>query len=139
MGKSNTALRILLLVFCVANVIWGIVGLMGGEAAVKAAAWFYGANVTLTPQISYIIRMLGAFVLIAGLLGGVAALDPVKNKAIISCIIILLVLRVLQRIIFAKEIFEAFGITNARNLSNIIFFLAIAIALYLLRPKAEKA
>lgn len=139
MGKSNTVLRILLLVFCVANVIWGIVGLMGGETAVKAAAWFYGANVTLTPQISYVIRMLGAFVLVLGILGGVAALDPARNKAIINCIVILLVLRVLQRIFLAKEIFEAFGITNARNMSNIIIFLAIALAIYLLSLKAKKA
>lgn len=139
MGKSYLWLRVLLVMFCIGNVVLGLTALLAGGLAVKAAALFYGANVALNPQVNYVIRMLGAFVFTMGVLGGVAAYNPVKNKAIINVIILLLVIRVLQRIILAKEIFETFGISSGRNLSNIIIFLAIALALFLLRPKSDKA
>ncbi|MEW6009341.1 MAG: hypothetical protein AB1629_06890 [Candidatus Omnitrophota bacterium] len=137
MGKSYLWLRVLLVMFCIGNIVLGLMALLAGGLAVKAAALFYGANVALNPQINYIIRMLGAFVFTMGVLGGIAAYEPVKNKAVINVIILLLAIRVLQRLIFAKEIFETFGISSSRNLSNIIFFIAIALALFMLRPKSD--
>lgn len=135
------ALRILLAVVVVGHLVLGGLALYSppedlANAVVELA---YGASVTLTPQLRHVIRMLGAFMIAVGVLAGFALIDPVRNRAIIDGLVVLLLIRVGQRILLADEIEGAFGVSVSRLWGQSAFFLVLAIALFVLRPKPKAA
>ena len=132
------ALRIVLAIVCAAHLILGVIGFVSiPEVLTWAAGAFYGASVTLTPQLQHVTRILGAFMLAIGILAACAFRDPWKNRAIIDGIAVLQLLRVSQRLLFAREIQEAFGVSSGRLYLQTAFFLALALVLFLLRPQPE--
>ena len=135
MKDSYFLLRLFLTIFCIANLVLGAIGFFANEESVEAIASLYGASVIVGPQLVHVARILGAFVFVMGILALFAIVEPVKNKRIIDGVVILLILRVAQRVIFAQQIHEAFGIAAKRNLINAGFFLVIALILFLLKPK----
>ena len=133
-----SALRIILAIICVAHLVLGMCALVApADALAKVAAASYGASLDITPQMHHVIRILGAFMVAVGVMAGMAAYQPGKHRGIIVGIVLLLVIRVAQRLIFHDEIQTHFGLSNARIWSQAIFFLATAAALLLLRPKAD--
>lgn len=92
-------------------------------------AAYYGAQVDWTAQFLYILKPLGAYMLVMGGLAAAAALKPLANRAIVYGFAALFILRALQRVIFAGELIDAFGIPPARNIGNVIFFLGLAAVL----------
>lgn len=98
---------------------------------------FYQASVSVTPQLQHIVEMFGVYMFTVGILSIFALWDPVKNKSIINGIIILLVLRVIQRITFADQAWEVFQISSEWYWAQTILFFIIALVLFLLKPKAE--
>jgi hypothetical protein len=90
----------------------------------------YGAQVDWTPQFVYILRPLGAFMLVMGFLAVVAARKPLENEGIVYCFSALFVIRALQRLIFREDIHAAFAIPSGRNMGAMLFFLTLAAALF---------
>jgi len=121
-------LQALLWMICAAHVIIGL-GLNFVPGFAPQLAGLYGATVEWTPQFSYILKPLGAFMLTVGLLAGVAATDPVRYAAIVYGVATLLVLRSAQRILFSDEIFRAFKIAPARNVTFLVMFLTLTVVL----------
>ena len=106
----------------------------------EAIAAGYGADVDWTPQFRYIIKPLGAFMIILGVLAAVAARDPRRYAAVVLGFASLFALRALQRAIFATEITSAFAISPGRNTLNLVVFVIQAAVLYLLwRTTRERA
>jgi hypothetical protein len=95
----------------------------------EVMAGVYGAQVEWTPELSYILKPLGAFMLALGLMAGIAARDPAGNKAIVYGFALLFVLRALQRVVFHGEIESAFAITMGRDLAMAALFAVMAAAL----------
>ena len=92
-----------------------------------------------TPQFTYILKPLGAFMLTVGLLAGIAAADPVRHAAVVYAVAVLFVIRSAQRVVFADETLRAFGITLARDVAVASFFLALALALVVLGRRISTA
>lgn len=141
MDKSakNVIFRLVLASVALAHMIIGIVACIPGVSVENLAKMFYKASVSFNPQLQHIAQMFGAYMLAVGILTIFALLNPVKNKAITNGIIILLVFRVLQRLVFAKQAWEIFQIPSGWYWAQTIFFFAIATALFLLRPKGESS
>ena len=76
--------------------------------------------------------------LVLGLVGIAAALDPLRYRVLVYGFVILLVIRVLQRVIFRGDIEQYFSLSAGRNLANAGFFLAIAIVLFVLLLLSSK-
>lgn len=128
-------LKIVLAVVCLAHLALGALGFVAGANAVtEGVAATYGATLTLTPQLQHVLRILGAFMLAIGVLSAYAWRDPVKHRAIINGIIVLLLLRVAQRLLFAQEVHEAFALSYGRLWGQTAFFGALAALLFFLRP-----
>jgi len=124
-------LQALLGFVCAAHVVIGLgVNLAPGFPPIVAG--LYGATVDWTPQFTYILKPLGAFMLTVGLLAGIAATDPARHTAIVYAVAVLFVIRSAQRVFFAGETLRAFGITLARDAAVASFFLALAVTLVLL-------
>ena len=92
----------------------------------------YGATVDWTPQFTYILHPLGAFMIVLGLLAGAAAREPERYEGVILGFVVLFVIRALHRLVYGGVLTQAFGISGSRNTANMIVFLAQAILLFLL-------
>lgn len=136
-GTSFKTLQVFLWMICAFHVIVGAgINLSSGIPAAMAS--YYGAQVDWTPQFVYILKPLGAFMLVLGMLSAVAALDPLRNKMIVYGFVTLFAIRALQRIVFGGEIYDAFAIASGRNIGNAVFFILMALALFTLHRFVEK-
>ena len=108
-------------------------------ASLPFLATLYGAEVNFTPEFSYILRPLGAFMFVLGLIAAVAARNPLLYRPVIYGFVILFVIRSGQRLVFGEEIAEIFAIDGARNLLSMLLFLALAVAIVGLERAASRA
>ena len=136
MKQSYLPLKFVLGLVAVSHIVIGLIGVIP-QIPVNVAVLFYGAALTLNPQIEHILQMFGAYMLTVGFLGAFAVRDPVKNKSIIYGVSFLLFLRVLQRILFAGQAYAVFGISPTYYWVQTAVFFALAVCLILLRPKAD--
>lgn len=139
MNKSSamTVFKIALACVAIAHLIIGLVAILPGIPKTTLAEVFYKASIVANPQIDHIVQMFGAYMLTVGILAFFALKDPVKNAAITNGVIILLGIRVLQRILFAQEAGDIFGIPSGWYWTQTISFAVIAVALFCLKPKSE--
>jgi hypothetical protein len=111
----------------------------------QAVARGYGATVNWTPQFVTILKPLGAFMIILGVVATFAARDPVRYAGVVYGFIALFALRALQRLVFAGDITQAFDIAPGRNMANVIIFVGQSALLFALwhaatrRPAAAHA
>ena len=134
--NRETALRILLALIGLAHLALGAISnLAPPETLVRVVSAVYGATIEMTPQLHHVIRILGVFMIGVGVLAFLASRDPRRNQAIVTGIIVILVLRVFQRILLGREIIETFDIAPASIWIQAAFFLATAAALIALRPR----
>ena len=133
-------LRIVLGIICFFHLLLGVLafaGLPGQVGSTVAAA--YGASIStvdVNPQLQHVIRMLGAYMIAIGVLAALSVLDPFKNRIAIDVLILLFLERVVQRILFATEIRNAFNMTPGRLWFQTGFFLIFPIVLFILRPRS---
>ena len=138
--NKDMAFKVLLALVAFAHLVLGLIAnLASPEMLVKVMLAFYGASVEVTVQSHHVIRIIGAFMIGIAVMAFLACRDPQRNQAIVMGIITVLVLRVIQRIVFAQEITGAFHIPAGRVWLQVAFFLLTAIALFVLRPKDASA
>ena len=119
------------------HLLIGILGLVSGEMAARVGAAVYGAHVEVTPQFSYMAKYLGAYVIAFGVMMLLLASDPVKYRKLVYVAVLLAVVRILSRLIFASELQAAFGIGMNRSLMTIAAVAVLNIGLVLLMPKQD--
>jgi heme A synthase len=127
-------LQIALWVTCVFHVFVGLslnldIGLKEWVGSV-----LYSAQVDWSqPQFVYILKPMGAFMFILGIMAAIAARDPLHNKWIVYSFALLWLIRTLQRILFISEIQNAFQIPMGGLVSGTVFvFLSGALLVVLL-------
>ena len=98
----------------------------------------YGATVDWTPQFVYILRPLGAFMIILGILAAVAARQPGRYPAVIMGFVILFAIRALHRLFYSDVLASAFGISRSRSMVNMAVFALQAVVLLLLWRAARE-
>jgi hypothetical protein len=136
--KSNSikCLQAVLWMVCASHIILGA-GLVLIPGMAPFVAGLYGAEVNWTPEFTYILKPLGAFMFALGLICIGAARNPLQNRVIIYSFVTLFVIRSLQRLVFGQEISEVFSIEMARNMGNMVFFLALAASLVIFERMAR--
>ena len=131
-GNFNAlrGLQVLMWGACAFHVIVGLGLNLGSSGFVNAMARFYGADVKeLSPEFLYILRPLGAFMLVLGIIAALAALDPIRYRGVVYAFAALFILRATQRVLFGAEVEEIFGVPASRNVFQMVFFYALAAAL----------
>jgi len=81
----------------------------------------------------FLARMLGCYLAAFGLAAGLAAWDPVKNRAILSVVVILTVLRSIQRVLQASDLEQTLGIAPRSNWTMVAVPLVFAAILLYFR------
>jgi hypothetical protein len=82
---------------CAYHLIVGIGLNVSAPGFLQVMAAYYGAQVDWTPQFLYILKPLGAYMLVMGGLAAVAALNPLANRHVVYGFAALFILRALQR------------------------------------------
>lgn len=137
MKKTSLIFKISLLLVAVSQLTIGLIACIPGTSLSQLAKMFYRASVETTPQLEHIGHMFGVYMLVVGVLAVFALRNPVKNISITYAIIILLVLRVIQRVFWANQAIQFFKIPVGWYWAQTIFFLLVAIILFVLSPKEK--
>jgi hypothetical protein len=137
-SKITGVLQAFLWFICAFHVIVGL-GLNISPAFPQVMAGYYGAEVNWTPELLYLVKPIGAFMLALGVMAGAAARDPLGHRSIVYGFVVLFTLRGLQRLIAQEEIATALSIESGRNIGNAVFFLLMAAALLWLFRTASKS
>jgi len=136
--NSMMILKVLLWLICAAHISLGV-GLNVSNEFVRLVADIYGAQVEWTPQFIYILKPLGAFMFVLGVLAAMAARNPLGHRVIVNGFVLLFVIRACQRLVYQSEIHDTFAIAVGRNLVAMIFFFALGALLFVLYRYVEKS
>lgn len=139
MKPSDIALRIMLGLVALSNIVIGLLGVIPAIPVRQVATLFYSAVLMVSPQVEHITQMFGAYMLTLGILAALAIRDPARNKLIIYGVVFMLFLRTLQRILFAGQASSVFGIPLGAYWAQTVIYFAVAVALVFLRPRVRKS
>lgn len=129
MSNVRTGIRLLLGLVAIGNGLIGLLGVLPGVPVSRVATAFYSASLTVDPQTEHITEMFGAYMLTVGVLAGFAAFRPERYQVITFSVAAMLTLRTVQRIVFASEQSDVFGISGFYYWSQTVVFFAIGVAL----------
>ncbi len=136
-STSYRALQLFLWFICAFHIVVGL-SVNVHLIPLQTIADYYGARVDWTPQFLYILKPLGAFMFVLGGMAAAAALHPLRYRAVVYGFVVLFAMRSLQRLVFQKEITDAFAIPASRNLGSMLLFVTLAVVLFVLFRSVEK-
>ncbi len=125
--------RLVLGYVAIGHVLTSLLALVATDQAIAIGADLYGASFEPTDQFRYTIRALGAFQLALGILQMLAIRDPWRYTPVINVTLLVLALRILQRVLFAPLAMSAFGLSAARHWANTAHMLVAALLLLAVR------
>jgi len=97
----------------------GLMTVIAPEFSASFGKAAYGLEVEVSAQYLYMLKALGMYALFTGTLCAVALRDPLKHRQIVLAAVLLLSMRAVTRVVFFDVAHEAFGVSWARNLSNV--------------------
>src|SRR5438046_3054213 len=90
------------------HILLGVGALLSEQTAEQLAANVFGLRLQLTPQSSYLVKLLGIYATVFGLVVGLAARAPENHPGILYVVIVLYLLRILNKVAFKKVQVEEF-------------------------------
>ena len=129
MNKKLLPYRMLAGFVGVYHIMLGILMLFSGELAIKAAKSMAGMTIIGSPVLGIMGEILACYIIAFGLMMGLAAWNPIKNRSLITIGLVLFVLRLLQRIVFADKTMEVFQIPSTRYWAAFVIVLIISVIL----------
>lgn len=131
--NKHTALRGLLWLICVYHVGCGLVVNLIPDQIPALAERLAGMKVHAAPEFISLAKPFGVYAIAFGVMMGLAAWNPVKNRALITVGVILFALRIIQRLMGLDEMEQVFGVTHAKSLTTIGIVACFGVALAWLR------
>lgn len=129
MKTQHIALRGLLWFICVYHVACGLAAMIWPQQIPAIAATLAGMKINPVPEFVYLAKPFGVYAAVFGVMMGVAAWNPVKNRALITIGVVLFGLRILQRVLALNEVEQLFGVSHARSVQTIVIVAALGAAL----------
>lgn len=135
MTHKHTALRGLLWFICLYHVILGLCANLPSDQVQSVAKAIWGIHLPEEPALYQVIKPFGVYVMIFGVAMGVAAWNPVKNRAMISIGVVLFGVRLLQRLVEHESVQQSLAVSASRNLVTIVTVGALTLLLAYFRWK----
>ncbi|MEK6828151.1 MAG: hypothetical protein AABX78_02270 [Nanoarchaeota archaeon] len=135
--KSIKWLKGLLWLVAIYHILLGLVGIFFKDLAASLAGAFFNFNLTLTPEVYWILNPFAAYVLIFGIFMALAATDPAKYKTVILIGVGLFAIRIIQRIIFLLIAPEGLvkNIDPVRNMLALAIVTVIGLSIFIMDRK----
>jgi hypothetical protein len=133
MTKTYTGWKVLLGLIAIYHLISGGLLLFSGDLAIQAVKTLAGVNLVGSPELGIIGEIMACYLLAFGLMMGIAAWNPVKNRAIITVGLVLFALRLFQRVFFADKVMQVMQIPSGRYWSAALIVATLALLLGVFR------
>ncbi len=135
MQKKYLVLRSVVWLMCLYHVVVGIVLNCPVDVISFAMTHLMGATKIPDSSALFPARMLGTYMIVFGLGLGAAAWNPVKNRAILTVGVVLVLLRAAQRLLQAQDLSQALGVSSRTNWTAILILILFAATLAFFRFK----
>lgn len=134
---KNTLLKVILVVVSAYHIIFGLFAFLSKDAAVQIAQIVFNMHLVLTDQLSYFINLLGIYAFIFGIFAALAAYKPAKYIHVIYVGVLLYAMRLINRIVFAGTVRDAFGVSQFNLWLELILIIFFGLTIYFLRPRTQ--
>jgi len=114
--------------------LMGLGVLISERAAERLADRVFGIKLVLAPQTSYIVKLLGVYTAIFGVVVGIAAVDPGRHPDLLNVVVLLYALRIANKLAYRKLFNEAFAATQARVWTDLTLLAFFGLSVLLLKP-----
>ena len=131
----DKSLRVILAVISMYHLCLGALAFISKTLAARIASDVFNMNLVFTEQLGYIVGLLAAYAIIFGVFTALAAFDPLKYAYVIHVGILLYLLRLVHRLLYADVVRNAFGVSNLNYWLEIALLIFFGASLYLLRPR----
>lgn len=115
MTDSHLPGKVLLWTIATYHVASGILIIASGDLGLWFARTFYGWTIDGSSELGILAELLGCYAIAFGLMLGVAARDPVTYRSFVTVGVVLIALRVFQRLYFAGKIIDTFQVSAGRH------------------------
>jgi hypothetical protein len=132
-------LKVVLWSICVYHVFLGVGAFLSESWAVRLADAVFGMTVQPTPQLSYIVKLLGVYALVFGLMAGIAAREPRRHLSLLNVIVLLYVCRFLNKVFQVDLFTAAFDASPQRTWLDVALLAAFGAAVFFLKPRGTTA
>ena len=136
--QSLKALKALLWFIAVYQFVCGALLLLSPSFAQLVVTW-YGATVNWTDQFTFILKPLGAYMLMTGLIAAGAARADVPHPSIVTALAVLFGVNALYRIGRFSFVQTTFAIAQWHLIVQIVVLLGLALGLVLFSRNAMRA
>jgi hypothetical protein len=137
--SKRFALQLVLWSICIYHIVLGACGFLSEDVAVRLADLLFSVKVEPTPQVSYLVKLLGIYAVLFGLMTATAAVAPERHPTLLNLVVLLYALRVLNKLVFSDLFVQAFAAPPARTWVDIAMLLAFGLAVALLKPRTTAA
>ena len=128
--RALSALKVLLWFIAAYQFACGFLLLMTPGFAQLVVGW-YGASVNWTDQFTFILKPLGAYMLMTGLIAASGARANVPHPTITTALALLFAINALYRILRFQVMQQTFGIASWHLIGQIVVLLGLALGLTL--------
>ena len=130
-------LRIAILAASAFPIFYGVCAMISGRLVLKVSAMLSGAKGNISPEIDYLLKPLGIYIFMYGLLFAYAATDPVHYRVVVIWGAFVLLMRGVQRTALTRKLNQMFHITESTNIAHGIYLIALSSAILLLSVDAH--
>jgi len=130
-------LKGLLWFIAVYQLVMGLLLLVSPTFAQLVVAW-YGASVEWTPQFTFILKPLGAYMVMTGIIAWGAARAEIPHPMITYALAVLFTINAVYRVLRFESIQTTFGISAAHLILQVVVLLALAAACFFLQRAGDR-
>lgn len=131
-----TVHRIVLGLVAAYHIGMGILAFCSDAAAVWLAKQAFGVTLDGSAQVMYLARLVGLYGVAFGVFVAVMAANPVRYARLVYVVLLLYVLRIVDRGVFLPGVKESFQIATPRILTGCVLLAAFALAVWFTKPRA---
>ena len=138
MKSSHMPVKVLLWIISSYHVATGILIIASGDLSLWFARTFYGWTIDGSSELGILAELLGCYAVAFGLMLAVAAKDPVAYRSFLTVGVVLIALRVFQRLVFADKIIGTFQVDPGRHWLATGFILLLGVLLAAFRLQIHR-
>lgn len=135
--KTQFLLKIVLFAISAYHLFLGLAPLLSDNITVQLAESVFGLKLEMTAQLSYMLKLLGVYAFVFGLICGVAAFNPERYRPLLYVIVLLYVFRVLNKFAFIGQFAQAFNAPASKVWIDIVLLSMFGAAVLLLMPRPQ--
>lgn len=135
--SSLRYLKVLIWFIAVYQLTVGLALLVSPASAQLIVAW-YGATVNWTPEFTFMLKPLGAYMLMTGLIAWGTARAPVPHPMITYAFAALFVINAAYRVVHFEAVRAAFGIPPRHLIVQIVTLVALAAGCLFLQRAVQR-